>query len=113
MIRSAFVCVPGAGNTIDCTGATLSGTVNVAGTNPTTRTIDVQAFSSAIPGTYTNTAIVDPANAIPEGNETNNTANATDQGPARRPWHVHRPPGRQDRSGPTGQARRPDASPTS
>ena len=72
-----FVCVPGAGNAIDCTGATLSGTVNVAGTNPTTRTIVVQAFSSAIPGNYTNTAIVDPANAIPEGNETNNTANAT------------------------------------
>jgi uncharacterized repeat protein (TIGR01451 family) len=72
-----FVCVPAAGNTADCTGATLSGTVNAAGTNPTTRTIVLKAFSSAIPGSYTNTAIVDPANAIPEGNETNNTANLT------------------------------------
>ncbi len=66
------MCVPGAGNTVNCTGATLSGTVNAAGTNPTTRTIVLRAFSSAIPGNYVNTAIVDPLNAIPEGNETNN-----------------------------------------
>ena len=72
-----FVCAPAAGNTVDCTGATLSGTPNVAGSSPITRTIVLRAFSSAIPGTYTNTVIVDPANAIPEGNETNNTANAT------------------------------------
>jgi uncharacterized repeat protein (TIGR01451 family) len=69
-----FVCVPGPGNTVNCTGATLSGTVNAAGTNPTSRTIVLRAFSSAIPGEYTNTAIVDPGNAIPEGNETNNSA---------------------------------------
>jgi len=72
-----FVCSAGASNTVDCTGATLSGTVNAAGTNPTTRTIQLRAFSSPIPGTYTNTVIVDPANAIPEGNETNNTASAS------------------------------------
>ena len=72
-----FVCAPAAGNTVDCTGATLSGTVNVAGTSPTTRTIVLRAYASAIPGIYTNTVIVDPANAIPEGNETNNTANAS------------------------------------
>lgn len=71
-----FVCVPGAGNTIDCTGATLSGNPNAAPGEPTSRTIEVKATSSAVPGNYINTAIVDPANAIPEGNETNNTAQA-------------------------------------
>ena len=70
-----FVCIPGSGNTVNCTGATLSGTINAAGTNPTTRTIVLKAFSSAIPGDYVNTAIVDPLNAIPEGNETNNSDN--------------------------------------
>src|SRR5262249_52897489 len=75
----AFVCGPGSGNTVDCTGATLSGTVNAAPGEPTSRTIILKAFSSAVPGTYTNTAIVDPQNAIPEGNETNNTAQATTQ----------------------------------
>ncbi len=74
-----FVCIPGAGNTVNCTGATLSGTVNDAGTNPDTRTIVLRAFSSSIPGNYVNTAIVDPANAIPEGNETNNTATESTQ----------------------------------
>lgn len=72
-----FVCAAGSGNTVDCSGATLSGTINLAGTNPTSRTIQLRAFSTGVPGTYTNTAIVDPANAIPEGNETNNTASAT------------------------------------
>lgn len=69
-----FVCVPAAGNTIDCTGATLSGTPNAAPGEPITRTIEIKAMSSSVPGNYVNTAIVDPSNAIPEGNETNNTA---------------------------------------
>ena len=72
----AFVCTTGAGNSFDCTGATLSGTVNAVGALPASRTINVIATSSAIPGNYTNTAIVDPGNAIPEGNETNNMAQA-------------------------------------
>ena len=71
-----FTCVPAAGNTIECTGATLSGTPNAAPGEPVSRTIEVKAYSSAVPGNYLNTAVVDPLNAIPEGNETNNSANA-------------------------------------
>ena len=63
-----FTCIPGSGNTINCTGAALSGTVNlIAG--PAFRTIIVKAFSSAIPGPYANVVAVDPDNTIPEGNE--------------------------------------------
>jgi uncharacterized repeat protein (TIGR01451 family) len=72
----AFVCTTAPGNVVNCTGATLSGTVNTASGQPTSRTIQVKAFSSAVPGNYTNTAIVDPDNAIPEGDETNNMAQA-------------------------------------
>jgi uncharacterized repeat protein (TIGR01451 family) len=72
----SFDCAPAAGNTIDCTGATLSGTPNTVPGEPITRTIEVKARASSIPGTYINTARVDPANTIPEGNETNNLAQA-------------------------------------
>ena len=61
---------------INCTGATLSGTVNTVSGQPTSRTIRSWPLSSAVPGNYTNTAIVDPDNTIPEGNETNNMAQA-------------------------------------
>jgi uncharacterized repeat protein (TIGR01451 family) len=71
-----FICTTGSGNTINCTGATLSGVTNAAGTEPTLRTIEVKATSSAVPGNYVNTAIVDPDNAIPEGDETNNFSQA-------------------------------------
>jgi uncharacterized repeat protein (TIGR01451 family)/fimbrial isopeptide formation D2 family protein len=71
-----FNCVPGSGNTIVCAGATLSGNPNAAPGEPVSRTIEVKAFASSIPGSYTNTAVVDPDNAIPEGNETNNFAQA-------------------------------------
>jgi len=72
----AFVCAPGSGNTINCTSAALDGIVNHLATPPglSTRTIEVKAFSSSIPAVYTNTAVVDPQNTIPEGNETNDTA---------------------------------------
>ena len=73
----AFVCTTAPGNVINCTGATLSGTVNTASGQPTARTIRITAFSSETPGTYTNTAIVDPDNVIPEGDETNNMAQAS------------------------------------
>ena len=33
----------------------------------------MKAFSATQPGNYVNQAVVDPNNAIPEGNETNNT----------------------------------------
>jgi uncharacterized repeat protein (TIGR01451 family) len=72
----AFVCTTAPGNVINCTGATLSGTVTTASGQPASRTIQVKALSSAVPGNYTNTAIVDPDNAIPEGDETNNMAQA-------------------------------------
>jgi uncharacterized repeat protein (TIGR01451 family) len=65
---NAFLCTPGGGNTIDCTGATIA----PAGS----RTITLRAFASSTPGLYTNQAIVDPGNLIPEGNETNNADNA-------------------------------------
>ncbi len=39
------------------------------------------------PGNYTNTAIVDPDNTIPEGDETNNMAQAADTGRRRRRLH--------------------------
>jgi uncharacterized repeat protein (TIGR01451 family) len=68
---NAFLCVAGPGNTVNCSGATIN-----AGGN---RTLIIKAFSSAVPGTYTNQALVDPEGAIPEGNETNNAAQATTQ----------------------------------
>nr|NLI49331.1 DUF11 domain-containing protein [Propionibacterium sp.] len=71
-----FVCTSGAGNTVTCSGATLSGTAVVASGAPTVRTITVKAYASAVPGNYTNTAVVDPGNLIPEGDETNNQAQA-------------------------------------
>jgi uncharacterized repeat protein (TIGR01451 family) len=72
----AFVCAPGSGNTVNCTSAALDGTTHHLATPPglSTRTIVVKAFSSSVPAVYTNTAVVDPQNTIPEGNETNNTA---------------------------------------
>ncbi len=66
---NAFLCTPGAGNTVDCTGATI--TPGAVG-----RTVTLRAFASPALGTYTNQAIVDPGNLIPEGNETNNADNA-------------------------------------
>lgn len=84
--RSAKDTLPGTGDfecgvsgqTITCTGGTLDGSdgqTPLAG--DTTRTIHVSLFASSQPGTYTNTATVDPANAIPEADETNNSATAT------------------------------------
>ena len=63
---NAFQC-SNAANVVTCTSARIDG----AGA---TRTIRVKAFSATQPGTYTNQAVVDPNNTIPEGDETNNTA---------------------------------------
>jgi uncharacterized repeat protein (TIGR01451 family) len=71
-----FVCTTGSGNTVNCTGATLSGLVSPAPGEPISRTIEVKATSSSVPGSYVNTALVDPDNTIPEGNETNNSSQA-------------------------------------
>ena len=65
------------GGTVTCTGATLSGTSVTASGAPTSRTITIKAFSPNRPGNITNTAIVDPNNAIPEGDETDNQDSAT------------------------------------
>ncbi|MCF6376439.1 hypothetical protein L2K70_02380 [Nocardioides KLBMP 9356] len=65
------------GGTVTCTGATLSGTTVTASGAPTTRTITIKAFSPTRPGNVSNTAVVDPANAIPEGDETDNQDSAT------------------------------------
>ena len=73
---NAFNCSAAAG-VVTCTGATLSGTVVTASLAPTTRTVQIKAFSPTQPGTVTNTAFVDPDNAIPEGDETDNHASAS------------------------------------
>ena len=62
---SLFTCAV-VGQTVTCTG----GAVN-QGSNAT---ISINAQSPAVIGTITNTAVVDPDNAIVEGNELNNTS---------------------------------------
>jgi uncharacterized repeat protein (TIGR01451 family) len=66
----AFTCTQ-AGGVIDCTGATIAGTVpGPAGT----RTIVINVTAPNKVGGLLDQAIADPNNAIPEGDETNNTA---------------------------------------
>jgi uncharacterized repeat protein (TIGR01451 family) len=66
----AFTCTQAAG-AIDCTGATIAGTVpGPAGT----RTIVINVTAPNHVGGLLDQAIADPNNAIPEGDETNNTA---------------------------------------
>jgi uncharacterized repeat protein (TIGR01451 family) len=60
------------GGTVTCVGGVLDGTNNTLGAGvPTSRQIQIRAFMPDLPGTYTNRSVVDPANAIPEGNEFN------------------------------------------
>ena len=67
---SAFTCSEAEG-VIDCVGATIPGTVpGPAGS----RTIVINVTAPNHVETLTNQAIADPDNAIPEGDETNNTA---------------------------------------
>ena len=76
---------------VTCIGATLSGTVNTIVNAPATRTVTIKAFAPTQPGNITNTATVDPNNAIPEGDETDNSSDATTKvvvGGRK----VHRPP---------------------
>jgi uncharacterized repeat protein (TIGR01451 family) len=60
-------------NYIECSG----GELGKIGSGTEEATIKISMFAPDTPGSYTNQAIVDPANAIPEGNEFNNQANAT------------------------------------
>jgi uncharacterized repeat protein (TIGR01451 family) len=60
------------GGTVTCVGGVLDGTLNTLGVGvPQSRVIQIRAFMPDTPGTYTNRSVVDPANAIPEGNEFN------------------------------------------
>ena len=64
---NAFLCTAAA-SVINCNGATIPG--------GSSRTIEVKLFSGTAPGVFTNQALVNPDNNIPEGNETNNSASA-------------------------------------
>jgi uncharacterized repeat protein (TIGR01451 family) len=69
----AFSCTHSAG-VINCTGGTLDGTIGqTPAPGDSTRTIHIGLFAPAQPGSYTNQALVDPENAVPEANETNNS----------------------------------------
>jgi len=69
----AFSCTASNG-VIDCVGGTLDGTTGqTPAAGDTTRTIHIGLFAPTQPGSYTNQAIVDPGNAIPEADETNNS----------------------------------------
>lgn len=71
--EGAFTCSH-AGGVITCTGGTLDGSNNdtpAAGDN--VRHIVIDLFAPTQPGTYTNQAVIDPAEAIAENDETNNS----------------------------------------
>jgi large repetitive protein len=61
------------GGTVTCVGGVLDGTGDTLGASvPQSRQIQIRAFMPDTPGTYTNRSLVDPSNAIAEGNEFNN-----------------------------------------
>ena len=66
--NGGFECTH-AGGQVDC----IHGTVQPTPANPS-KTIIIKIFAPDTPGSYPNTAQVDPDNTILEGNETNNTA---------------------------------------
>ncbi|MQA25650.1 MAG: DUF11 domain-containing protein [Micromonosporaceae bacterium] len=69
----AFSCAE-SGGVINCTGGTLDGTIGqTAAAGDSTRTIHIGLFAPAQPGEYRNQALVDPGDAIPEADETNNS----------------------------------------
>jgi uncharacterized repeat protein (TIGR01451 family) len=72
----AFDCVQAAG-VITCTGGTIDGTSDLVPGVGTSRTIDIFLTAPNAKGPITNQAFVDPGNAIPEGNETNNSDSET------------------------------------
>jgi len=61
-----FLC-SNAGQVVTCTGGQLL-------SKPDFATITIKIFAPDTPGTYTNQAMVDPTNAIPEGDEINNSS---------------------------------------
>jgi uncharacterized repeat protein (TIGR01451 family) len=67
----AFDCAYAAG-VVTCTGATIDGTTDSVTGVGTVRFIEIVLTAPAAKGPITNQAFVDPGNAIPEGDETNN-----------------------------------------
>ena len=65
-----FLCSQSA-NYVEC----LGGELGKIGSGTEEATITLSMFAPDTPGSYTNQAIVDPLNALPEGNEFNNQAN--------------------------------------
>ena len=64
-----------AAGVIDCVGGTLDGALDLLGAGiGQTRKINITVFAPNTPGDYSNQSIVDPANAIAEGNEFNNNS---------------------------------------
>ena len=101
----AFFCThdgAATGGIVTCTGGDFSGTVNTipdtggVGNIPLTRVVQVTVFAPDTPGTYQNTVKIDPADVVPEGNEFDNTAQATTA--SRRPVTVARTPSTSCRS---------------
>lgn len=74
----SFACTHSNG-VVDCVDGTLDGSSNqTQDMNPPPgdqlRTIKIEVFAPRQPGTYSNQAIVDPGNELPEANETDNYA---------------------------------------
>ncbi len=85
-VADAFFCAHDGqayGGTVTCTGGDLSGTVNTIvdtpgpGLVPTVRNIRITVFAPNTPGVYPNSAVVDPNNVVPEGNEFDNDSQIT------------------------------------
>ncbi|MFQ6170509.1 CARDB domain-containing protein [Oryzobacter sp. R7] len=73
----AFLCGE-SGGVVTCTGGTLDGSSDLIPPLPTTRTVEIIVRAPQVQSqSYTNQAAVDPSNAIPESNETNNTSRDT------------------------------------
>ena len=71
--EGAFTCSH-AGGVVTCTGGTLDGSNNdTPAAGDDVRHIVIDVFAPSQPGTYVNQAYVDPAEAIAENDETNNS----------------------------------------
>lgn len=73
----SFLCGEN-GGVVTCTGGTLDGSLDLIPGLPTSRTIEIVVRAPEVrQQSYTNQVFVDPFNAIPESNETNNSARDT------------------------------------
>jgi uncharacterized repeat protein (TIGR01451 family) len=75
--NGGFVCSFN-GGVVTCTGGSLAGAASLG--SPATTTIKILLFAPDTPNDqttqYTNHAVVDPSNTVPEGDETNNASDA-------------------------------------